>query len=522
VSVDGAIPVLEFRHLSKTFGATKALDDASLQVAAGEIHGLLGENGSGKSTLIKVLAGFHDPDPGAELRIRGAEVELPLPPGGFRALGLSFVHQDLGLVPSLTVMENLLVGELAASRRQPWISWRRNRLRTRETFARYGLSLDPDAVVARLTPMDRALLAIVRGIEEIAGEDGGRLLILDEPTVFLPKTGTDQLFGLLRRIVASGPSVLIVSHNLEEVRAITDRVTVLRDGRTQRTVRTAETSDEELVELIVGRRFAAVEASAPSPALPPQAEERVRVAGVSGEVIDDVSFAVRRGEILGVTGLAGSGTEELPYLLFGGGGARAGTLTLDGRAFELRSFTPHDAIDAGIGLVPANRREHGSYATLPIVDNMLALELGDYFDRLLMRRGRMVAEAAERAERFDVRPRDPRLLYGSLSGGNQQKALLAKWISVDPTLLVLHEPTQGVDIGAREQIFNIVRAVAAMGTSVVCASNDYEQLASLCERVIVLADGRVIDVLEGGDVNKHEITERALYSLDSLNRTVPR
>ena len=254
------VPVVELRNLSKTFGGSQALKGVDLTILPGEVHGLLGENGSGKSTLIKILNGFHAPDPGASLTVSGVEVSLPLAPGQFRELGLSFVHQDLGLVLELTVLENLRVGELIASRAH-WISWRRERARARELFARYNVDLDPRKLVNELTPTERALLAIVRAVEEIRetqrshGDERG-LLILDEPTVFLPQEGTERLFQIVRDIVKSGDaSVLFVSHDLDEVLQVTDRVTVLRDGSLQGTVDTKTTSEAQLVEMIIGRRF---------------------------------------------------------------------------------------------------------------------------------------------------------------------------------------------------------------------------------------------------------------------------
>jgi ribose transport system ATP-binding protein len=255
-------PVVALRHVSKTFGAVRALHDVDLTIRRGEVHGLLGENGSGKSTLIKILSGFHAPDGGSELEINGRPVSVPLYPGQFRSLGMSFVHQDLGLVPSLSVVENLLVGDLTSQR--SWrLSWARERRRAQETFRSFGLKLDPRAKVSDLRPTDRALLAIVRAVEEIranTADDGSEygLLVLDEPTVFLPASDRDELFAIVREIAATRASILFVSHDLDEILEITDRVTVLRDGKVRGTVDTAQASDEVLVEMIIGRRLQAL------------------------------------------------------------------------------------------------------------------------------------------------------------------------------------------------------------------------------------------------------------------------
>ena len=496
--------------MSKHFGGARALDDVGLTVLSGEVHGLLGENGSGKSTLIKILAGFHAPDTG-ELEVDGQPVKLPLVPGQFRSLGLSFVHQDLGLVPTLSVTENLGVGELAASRGRPYISWRRKRREARETFARYGLRIDPGRAVADLRPVERALLAIVRAVEEMRAVGGGRgVLVLDEPTVFLPRTDVDQLFALVREIVAGGASVLFVSHDLDEVHEITDRVTVLRDGRVVGTVRTAEAAEGQLVEMIIGRRLAAFATEHHD--LTARAAD-VSVRDLRGAGVRDVSFDLHTGEVLGLTGLVGSGFEEVAYLLYGARPATGGTLALEAGTLRLATMTPHLAMAAGIVLLPGDRQRDGSVGGLSVTDNVTLPVLGRFFRGLRLRRRAMVRETGRLMGEFDVRPPRPRLDYGSLSGGNQQKALLAKWLQSDPRLLLLHEPTQGVDVGARQQIFTAIRAAAGAGAGVVCASSDYEQLAAICDRVLVFGRGRVARQLVGGEVTKDRITEQCYASM---------
>ena len=509
---DGAPPRLEALGLSKSFGGTQALDAVDLTVLPGEVHGLLGENGSGKSTLIKILAGFHAPDEG-DLWISGEPVKLPLAAGQFRALGLSFVHQDLGLVESLSVLENLRVAELAASRSRWGISWRRERRRARETFERYGLRLDPAAPVAALKPVERALLAIVRALEEmrLVG-DGQGVLVLDEPTVFLPREGVERLFALVRGAAADGASVIFVSHDLDEVRQITDRVTVLRDGRVVGTVVTAETSETRFVELIIGRRLAALAAAEHVD----RSGRRVGVSidGLSGEVVSDLSLDVHEAEIVGLTGLLGSGFEEVASLLYGARPARSGRLTVGGRSIEARRLTPTRARELGLALIPADRKNDGSIATLTVADNISLPVLDRYFSGVGLRRRQLQRGAARLMHELDVRPNDPGLPYGALSGGNQQKALLAKWFQTDPTVLLLEEPTQGVDVGARVQIFQLLRAAAEeRGMQVICASSDYEQLATLCDRVVVFGRGRVWRELVGDEVTKERIIEQSYEAM---------
>ena len=511
--MDGdAAPRLELRGLSKSFGGTRALRSVDLSVLPGEVHGLLGENGSGKSTLIKVLAGFHEPDEG-ELLIDGEDVRLPLPPGQFRELGMSFVHQDLGLVEQLSVLENLRVADIAASRSRWLIPWRRERRRARETFERYGVRIDPAAMVGELKPVERALLAIVRALEEIRAVGRGQgLLVLDEPTVFLPREGVERLFALVRDAAATGASILFVSHDLDEVREITDRVTVLRDGALVGTVDTRTTSETTFVQMIVGRQLAAL----------PDVEHAdlsggqvgVSVRGLTGASVTGISFDMHEGEIVGLTGLLGSGFEEVPYLLYGARPASAGQLALDGRTIDVTRLTPAAATRSGLALIPADRKTDGSVGSLPVVENMALVMLDRYFNGFALERRRMRRETAAVMRTFDVRPNDPGLPYGALSGGNQQKALLAKWFQTEPRLLLLDEPTQGVDVGARQQIFELIRAaVEERGLHVLCASSDYEQLALLCGRVIVFGRGRVWRELVGDDVTKERIIEQSYAAM---------
>lgn len=505
-------PLLEVRHLSKTFGGARALDDVSLDVAAGEVHGLLGENGSGKSTLIKILAGYHAPDAGT-VRLRGEPVRLPLPPGQFRKLGMQFVHQDLGVVPSLTVLENLRVGALAAPSNRLFIRWGRERAEAREVFRRYDLDLDPTARVADLQPVERALLAIVRAVEDVRlamrGAAGGRaLLLLDEPTAFLPTDHVRRLFELIRQVVATGASVVFVSHDLEEVLEITDRVTVLRNGRTAGTVTTAETTQDRLVQLIIGQQLGGAATHQGRPA----DETLVRVSDLQGVRLGRTALNVRAREVVGITGLLGAGYEEIPYLLFGAQRCVSGRLDIGGRSIDLTTLSPAKAMAARIALIPADRQAEGSVGSLAVTDNLTLPVLPGYFRALRLLRGRMERDAGGLMERFDVRPPEPRLPYSALSGGNQQKALLAKWLQMRPRLLLLHEPTQGVDVGARQNILSLIREAATGESVVICASSDYEQLASLCDRVLIFARGAVIAELTGEDVTKERITERCLMS----------
>jgi len=499
-------PIISARGLSKTFGDRTVLRAVDLEVRAGEVHGLLGQNGSGKSTLIKILGGYHAPDPGvgAQLAVRGEPVALPLRPGQPSALGLSFVHQDLGLSPSMTVLENLRVGSYQT--RGGWrIDWRRERRIVAEALERFDVEIAPDTPLGSLTEAERAMVAIVRAAEHMrraTGEPG--LLVLDEPTASLPYDSVDRLFTLVREVAARGAGVLFVSHRLDEVRSLTQRVTVLRDGSRVATTETAGLDEDQLVELILGR---SMDQLYPEPHHV-QGELRLAARNVCGKHARDVDVTVRRGEIVGLTGLFGMGHEELPYLLFGAQRARSGSLEIDGKARDLRRLTPRDAIGAGLALIPGNRLQEGGTSDASVGENLTLPTVRRHFAGGRLRLGAETREVARLLSEYEVTPPDPDRPFGTLSGGNQQKTLIAKWFRTNPQVLLLHEPTQGVDIGARAQILRRIRDAAEGGTAVILASGEYEDLAHLCDRVMVFRHGRVVSELSGEMLSQDRIVEQ--------------
>ena len=510
-----ATPVLELTNIAKSFGGTKALAGVSLKVLPGEVHGLLGKNGSGKSTLVKVLAGFHAPDPGGQMAVNGEPVALPLGPGDFRRLGMSFVHQNLGLVPSLTVLENLRLASLTGTGRAR-IDWTGERKAARAALAKFDLGLDIEERVARLSPVDRALLAIVRAFEDIrtglaaSGRPG--LVLLDEPTPFLPREGVDKLFALMRQIADGGSSVVFISHDIDEVMAITDRVTVLRDGQVAGSLLTAEASHESVVELIVGRKLARSTAVRSAPDI--QRPTQVVLNDVASRRLAPSSIVIGRGEILGLTGLIGSGYEELPYLAFGATKAEAGSLVLaGGEPIPLADMTPRRALDLGLALLPGDRQGASGVDSLTILDNMLLPDIGRFFRGGRLDHGAMRREASSLGNSFEVTPNDPLAKLSALSGGNAQKVLIARWMNRKPALLLLDEPTQGVDVGTRQHIFSALRAAASEGMSILCASSDAEQLAEICDRVLIFARGRIVAEITGDAITKDHIAAATYASL---------
>lgn len=515
----GAPPTLEMENISKTFRATRALDSVSLTVRPGEIHGLLGSNGSGKSTLIKVLAGFHAPDPGGIMRFNGEAVSLPLVASDFRRLGMSFVHQNLGLVPSLTVLENLRLYQIALGGRRH-INWRAERAAAQDTLNRYDINVEQWRRIDELSAVNRALIAIVRAFEEIreecerTGKPG--LVLLDEPTPFLPKEGVDRLFHLMRQIADHGSSVTFISHDIDEVMEITDRVTILRDGKVSGEIKTAEATRDTMIEMIIGRSLAK---SAHVHHEARSFEPFATVENLEGDGIPVCNLTVGKGEIVGLTGLIGSGYDRVPYFLFGAKKARSGTMKLaDGETVQLSDLSPAKSIERNFALLPGDRPTQSGVGAMTIFENMLLPDIDRYFRGGILRNGAMRQEARRLGEAFEVRPNDPDLNLAALSGGNAQKVLVARWLKREPRLLLLDEPTQGVDVGTRANIFKAIHKAAADGMSVICASSDAEQLAELCDRVLVFARGRIVDELKGAQVEKDQITQACYSSLDAATQ----
>lgn len=513
-------PALVLRNLSKTFGGAHALRQVDLTVAAGEVHGLLGQNGSGKSTLIKVLAGYHAPEPGATMEIFGRPAPLAGTPGDFRRLGLAFVHQHLGLIPSLSVLENLRIGEFAAGNRR-WIDWRGEAARAARTFQKFGLDIDPTAVIGTLPQVTQALIAIVRAVEEIeagqAQHGGQGVLILDEPTPFLPRVGVERLFELVRGVVKRGASVIFVSHDIDEVMEITDRATVLRDGIVAGTLDTKRATHDDFVELIIGRRVVPFHITSRNIEARPF---DIAIKGLSGGTLDDLSIELHKGEILGLTGLIGTGFDEVPALLFGANPATAGSLRITDRELDLAAMTPPAALAAGIAYLPADRLGRAGVGSLTITDNMTLPVLSSFRRRGLLDRGAMRHRSRELGEAYAVRPNRPAMPLEALSGGNQQKVLLAKWLQTKPALLLLDEPTQGVDVGARQQLYMALEQAVKDGTSIIVASTDYEQLEQICDRVLIFARGEIIRELHGGELTKDRIAEQCYKSMTITGQTI--
>lgn len=478
MSDEPSIPLLEIEHLEKSFFATRAAADVSFSVDQGEIVALLGENGAGKSTVIKMLAGVYRPDSGA-MRLSGADLDSP----GVRRR-IAFVHQTLGLVDWMTVAENISLS-LGYPRRLGLIDQRAMRAQAERVLDAVGGGIDPDDRIFDLPRTERSLLAIARALVS-----SPKLLVLDEPTASLPAADVERLFAVLRRLRDSGVGMIYVSHRLDEVYEIAHRAVVMRNGRVVADRPVAGIGANELVELIVGRgtqtpRFA-----------PPRADRRLRLQGLRVASAGPVDIDVRAGEVLALCGLRGAGQDAVGRAIAGALRADAGRMLLDGS--EYRPREPADAVSAGIGFATSNRETEAVAPGLSARENLfLNPRVWGRRAWQLRASGAEGRAAATVLERYDVRPSDPEIALDTFSGGNQQKVILARWFGVGRRLVVLEEPTMGVDVGAKADIYQILGDAAAEGTSVIVVSTDMEEVAKIAHRAIVFGRGRIVAELAG-------------------------
>ena len=510
-------PRLRLIEFTKRFGGTVALDGVSLELAAGEIHGLVGQNGSGKSTLVKLITGYHEPDGASRMEVDGTVVPLPPRPRDLHTAEISFVHQDLGLLDHLSVADNITVGQFETTGFLHRISRDRQIAAAAAALARLDVEIDPRASVGSLTPAERATVAIARGL--LRQNPGSGVLVLDESTRALPPESLADFHRSLRRLAAAGGSILLVSHNLAEIMAVTDRVTVLRDGRIVGSTRnTADVDQRELARHMLG--FDLLQSSRQKGRVD-GAGNSVLVRGLAGRTVRDVDFELAPGEIVGLTGLPGSGYEEVPYLLFGAGQCTAGTLELGGRIHELNRSSIRQLRRAGVVLVPERRDRDGLALEMSVADNITMPRLQErgrpFFVGIEWRRQEVETVIA----RLGITPPNPNLLVRQLSGGNQQKVVLGKWLAGSPSLLVLHEPTQAVDVGARREILDVIRDAAEGGIPVLFASLEAGDLAAVCHRIVVFQNGRTAVTISTDD-RDHVIAEIYAGQTGRLGRSLLR
>jgi ribose transport system ATP-binding protein len=507
---------LTIRSLSKKFGGTQALRDVNFEVAQGRVHGLVGGNGSGKSTLIKILAGVHPGEAGGSIDFLGKSIASDaITPEISRERGLRFVHQNPAVFQSLTVAENIAIGNVFPTTVGK-IRWRDLRGRTQRLLDRFEIACRPDDEMSTLRRSDQTMVAIARALQD---DDAQAIaaLILDEPTASLPDHEVDVLLNAVRRFASQGHTIVYVSHRLEEILQITDAVTVLRDGSHVLTRASEGLNEKDLIELIVGRpleRVFAVHHVSEKGDPADQARPVLEISRLRGAPLVDVSLKVGPGEILGIAGLLGSGRTELLRMIFGAHPVQDGEIRMAGEVVAIGS--PQDAMNRGIAHVPEHRPD-AVFPGLSVRENLSMGQVSRYWKGWRFSHRQERDDAIDAIRHFGIKTASDRSAISSLSGGNQQKVVVARWVRRNPRLLLLDEPTQGVDVGAREDIYALVRREVDQGMAAIVVSSDFEELAQICDRVLVLRDGRIVDEVAGADLNRHRLTELVLMSREKVD-----
>jgi ABC-type sugar transport system ATPase subunit len=504
--------------VTKSFANIRVLDNVEVSVADGQIHALLGANGSGKSTFAKILSGVYQPDR-ASIAIQGRAVPAILSPQHANELGVAIVHQEAPLIDTASVAECVALHR-GYPTRSGLVHWGQLHGDVEAMLLRFDVHIDPRTLAGRLTPAERALVSLIIALDRAPAELS--LLILDEVTASLPRDEAEPYLERVAALAQSGVSVLMVTHRLAEVRSKASRMTVLRDGKVVHVGSPAETNDDEVIALMVGspessqiRRASSSSVLggfwtdfgiAAAGAARKAGEPLMEVEGLAGGPLADVTFTLHAGEILGIAGLEEAGIGELPRILGGAEPRRQGRISVAGRELEAGAG-PAASIAAGIAVLPGDRAHDGGVRTLSVAENMML----PAFERYWTRRDRESAVLKRLIADFDVRPPRPQALFGTLSGGNQQKTLLAKWLHLHPAVLVLDDPTSGVDPGARQKIFELLRDAASEGLGILFFSTEPEQLAAMCSRVLILKDGVIAGSLSGGELT-HQAISRWCYA----------
>ena len=496
-------PMLRMTGVDKSFPGVRALRDVSLEVFPGECLALMGENGAGKSTLMKILSGVYSPDAG-RIEIAGEHVTLTSPSQA-QQLGISIIYQEFNLFPNLSVEENVFIGREPS--RSGVVARGDLRRRTRALLDQLGVSLDPTAMVRDLSVAQQQMVEIAKALSTNA-----RIVIMDEPTSALSDTEVQNLFTIIRGLKQRGLAVIFISHRLEEVFAICDRITVLRDGENAGSVATEDATAQRIVQMMVGRPLSDLftkdaSAAAGAPVLEVSGLTRTRARGdTSSTSIADVSLSLRAGEIVGLAGLVGSGRTELARTIFGADKLDAGTISIDGRRVKI--FTPVDAIRLGIGLVPEDRKQQALVLQLAVRENISLANLGRISRAGVIQRGSERTIADRFIDALQIRTPSMEQKVINLSGGNQQKVVLAKWLALNPRILIVDEPTRGIDVGAKAEVHQLLNQLAGQGVAILMISSELPEILGMSDRVLVMREGRL-----AGELSRAEATQESIMSM---------
>ncbi len=490
--------LLQLTEIRKSFGAVRALRGVSFELLPGEVHALLGENGAGKSTLIKIITGAHQPD-GGTLVVAGEEVHH-LTPSKARELGIACIYQQPALFPDLTVAENIGL-RLKKTGLFSRVSWTGQRTRATELLHRIGAEISPDAEVQSLSMPEQQLVEIACALGS-----GARIVVMDEPTASLTQKEQHLLFKVVRDLRDSGVGVIYISHRLEEIFALADRVTVLRDGESVGTNTVDSLNESQMIKLMVGREVSSI--YPPSESEPGKTVLSLKNLGCTESGVSGVTLDVRAGEIVGMAGLVGAGRTELARTLFGITPADSGEILLNGERISIHS--PREAIARGIAYVPEDRRRHGVILEMPISQNMTMAIQPTLFPGGWLRLNAETLLAREFIRDLGIKTSGPDAPGGSLSGGNQQKVSVARWLATKPKLLILDEPTQGVDVGAKSEIHKVIRQLAKEGLAVLMISSDLPEVLGMSDRVAVMRGGRLVEIIAKENADAHSVMAAAL------------
>jgi ribose transport system ATP-binding protein len=487
--------IVEMAGISKEFPGVRALDDCRIEVRSGEVHALVGENGAGKSTLMKVLAGIYRPDAG-HIDFKGQRVEIDSPRAA-QHLGISIVHQELNLMPHLTVAQNIFVGREPRRKLRFLIDERAINAQAAVLLERLNLNLDPRTRVSDLTVAKQQMVEIAKALSFNA-----EVLIMDEPTATLTEAEIDELFRVIRQLREHGVGVIHISHRLEELKQISDRVTVMRDGRYIDTVQTSEAPIERIISMMVGRTIFEATPEVPEHPDPTVALE---VRGLNrGRMVRDVSFKVRRGEIVGFAGLVGAGRTEVARAIFGADRPESGEIYVHGRRVHIGS--PRDAVRNGIGYLSEDRKRYGLALSMDVETNIVLAAFRRFLNAVgVVKTARTRATASAQVKNLEIKTPSLRQLVRNLSGGTQQKVVVAKWLTAATEILFFDEPTRGIDVGAKSEIYRLLNDLAAEGRAIVMISSELPEVLRLSHRVIVMCEGRITGELSAAEMTQERI-----------------
>jgi ribose transport system ATP-binding protein len=509
--------VVKMGGIGKSFPGVRALDNVQFELQSGEVHALVGENGAGKSTLMKVLAGVHSKDAG-HIIFRGNEVEIPSPRAALN-LGISMIHQELNLLPHLTVAQNIFLGREPRRSISLMLDEKELNERARELLAMLRLRLNPRAKVADLTVARQQMVEIAKALSFNAA-----VVIMDEPTAALTDTEISELFRIIRHLRDEGVGIVHISHRLEELKQISDRITVMRDGRYVDTVRTADATTGEIIRMMVGRT---IYESTPEVPEKPSQEVVLEVRHLARErVLDDINLRLKRGEIVGVAGLVGAGRTEMARAIFGADPVDSGEIYVNGHKVEIRS--PHDAVKHGIGYLSEDRKRFGLVLNLDVATNVVLAAFSKFVGVLgRVDRARIRATAEHFIRALSIRTPGPRQQVKNLSGGTQQKVVVAKWLTADSDILIFDEPTRGIDVGAKSEIYRLLNDLARQGKSVMMISSELPEILRMSHRVVVMCEGRITGELPIREASQENIMTLATQRRDLVRAgdsspTVPR